>query len=54
MEDKLIALNTTCLEVEWLKNLIYKFSFVRRLVPSNTTLIDSRSAIELLKQVNVN
>jgi len=38
-------------EVEWLKLLISKFPIVRRPIPPILIYIDSRSTIELLKQV---
>jgi len=54
MMAELIALDITYSEVEWLKNLISKFSIVSRPVPLVSIHIDSRSTIELLKQVFVN
>ena len=52
IESKLIALNTTCSEAEWLKNLLSKFSIMPRLILSISVLTDSRSTIEILKQDN--
>jgi len=54
MEIELIALNTICSEAEWLKDLIYAFFIMPRLIPLISINTDSRSTIELLKQVNVN
>ena len=47
----LITLDTTYLEVEWLKNLICE-CIVSRPVPPISIHTDSKSTIELLKQVN--
>jgi len=53
-EFELIALDTTCSEAEWLKDLISEFSFMPKLILLISIHTDSRFAIELLKQVNVN
>ena len=54
MESELIALDTTCSEVEWIKDLFSEFSFVSRPILPISVHIDSRSTIEILKQDNAN
>jgi len=54
MKYELIALNTTCLEVEWLNDIMSEFSIVSRLILSISVHTDSRSTIEILKQENDN
>jgi len=54
MEAKLIALDATCSEAEWLKDLIFEFPIVSRHVPPISIHTDSKSSIELVKQINVN
>jgi len=54
MESELIALNTTYLEAEWLKDLLSEFYIVPRLILSISVYTDSRSTVEILKQENVN
>jgi len=49
MKSELIALDTTCLKVEWLKELLSEFYSVSRPI-----LLDLRSTIEILKQKNSN
>jgi len=46
MESKLIALNTTCLEAEWLKDLA-KFYIVSRPILPISIHTGSRSTIEI-------
>ena len=53
IEAELIALDTTCSEVEWLKDLISAFLIVLRPVPPISIHTDSKSSIGLLKQINV-
>jgi len=54
MKSELIALDTTCIEAEWLKDLVSGLPLVCNLVPQISIHTDSRSTIELLKQVHVN
>jgi len=53
MEAELIVLDTAYSEVEWLKDLIHEFPIVPRHVPPIFIHTNSRSTIELLKQVNM-
>ena len=54
MESELIALDTTCTEAEWLKDLLSELPLVPKPSPPISIHSDSRSTIELLKQVHVN
>ena len=54
IESELITLNTTCLKVEWLEDLLYEFYIVSRPILSISDHTDSRSTIEILKQENTN
>ena len=54
MEFELIALDTTCSEVEWLKDVLSEFSIVSRFILSILVHIDSRSTIKILKKENAN
>jgi len=54
IESELIALNTTCSEVEWLKNFLSEFSIVPRLIFLISVHTYSRSTIEIVKQENAN
>ena len=54
IESELIALNTTCFEAKWLKDLLFEFSIVPRPILSISVHTDSRSTIEILKQDNAN
>ena len=49
MDVKLIALDTTCLEAKWLKNLVSELSISSELDPAISIHTDSRTTIELLK-----
>jgi len=49
MECELIALDTTCLEAEWLKDLLSECYIVSRLILSISVHTDSRFTIEILK-----
>ena len=53
MESELIALDKTCSEAEWLKDLLSEFSIVLRPILSVSVHTDSRSTIEILKEDNV-
>jgi len=53
-ESELIALDTTYLKVEWLKDLLSEFYIVPRPILPISVHTDSRSAIEILKQENAN
>jgi len=44
----------TCSEAEWLKDFLFEFSIVLRLMLSISVHTDSRSTIEILKQENAN
>ena len=54
IESELIALDTTCSEAEWLKDLLSKFSIIPKLIISISVHTNSRSTIEILKQDNAN
>ena len=54
MESKLIVMDTTCLEAEWLKDLLSEFYIVPRSILPISILTNSRSTIEILKQENAN
>ena len=49
MESELIALDTTILEAEWLKDILSEFYIVPRPILSISVHTDSRSTIEILK-----
>ena len=54
MESELIALDATCHEVEWLKDILSEFSIVPRLMLPISIYTNSRFRIEILKQENAN
>jgi len=54
MKFKLIALDTTCLEVKWLKDLLSEFYIVPITILSISVHTDSKSIIEILKKENTN
>jgi len=54
MESEFIALDTTCLEAEWLKDLLPEFYIVPKPIFSISVHTDSRSTTETLKQENSN
>jgi len=54
IESELITLDATCLETEWLKDLLSEFYVVPRLILPISVHTDSRSTIEILKQENTN
>ena len=54
MESKLITLNITCTEAEWLKDLLSEFFIVPKPILPISVHTDSRSTIEILKQDNAN
>jgi len=54
MEAEFIALDTICSKVEWLKNLISELPLIFLHVPAISFHIDSRAAIDLLKQETIN
>ena len=54
MESELIALDTTCSEAEWLKDLLSEFSIVPKPILPISVHTDSRSTIKILKQDNAN
>ena len=49
MDSELIALDTTCLKAEWLKNLLSEFYIVPRPILQISVHTESRSTIEILK-----
>ena len=53
MEFKLVALDTTCSEAEWLKDLLSKFSIVHKSILSISIHTNSRSTIEISDPVGV-
>ena len=54
MESEFISLDTTCLEAEWLKDLLPEFYIVPKPIFSISAHTDSRSTTETLKQENSN
>jgi len=54
MEPELIALDTTCTEVEWLKDLLLEFSILPKHILPISVHTDSKSTIEILKYDNAN
>ena len=54
MESEFIALDTTCSEAEWLKDLLSEFSIVPRPILPISVHTNSRSTIEILNQDNAN
>lgn len=54
MESELIALDTTCIEAEWIKNLILDIPLINRPVPAISIHCDNRAVIELIKQAHTN
>ena len=54
MKFELITLNTTYLEAELVKNLLFELYIVPRPILSISVHTDSRSIIEILKQENAN
>ena len=54
MEFELIALDTTCSEAEWLKDLLSEFSIVPKPILPISVHTDSRSTNKILKQYNAN
>jgi len=49
MESEFIALDTTCSEAEWLKDVLSEFYIVLRPILPILVRTDSRSTIEILK-----
>jgi len=54
MEFELIALDTTCSETEWLKDLLFEFSIMHKLILLISVHTDLRSTIEILIQDKAN
>jgi len=54
MESDLITLDTTCLKVVWLKDLLFEFYIMPIPILSISVHTNSRSTIEFLKQENTN
>ena len=53
-DAELIALDTTCLEAEWLRNLLLDLSFLFKIVPPVHVHCDSTAVLDLLAQETVN
>ena len=49
MKSELIVLDITCLEAEWLKDILAEFYIVPRSILPISILTNSRSTIEILK-----
>jgi hypothetical protein len=54
MEAELIALDTTCIEVEWLKELLSDIPLISQSIPSILINCDSRAAIGFCKKKLIN
>jgi len=54
MESELIALDTTCLKAEWLKDFLFEFYIMLRPILSISVHTDSKFTIEILKKANSN
>ena len=54
IESEMIALNTTNIEVEWLKNLLTEITLLEKSLPAISIHCDCRSAIDKVHQVNAN
>jgi hypothetical protein len=54
MESEMIALDTTSIEAEWLKDLLNEIPFVEKPLPAISIHCDCRSAIDKCHQENVN
>ena len=50
MEAELIALDTTCTEVEWLKELLSDIPLIPSPIPAISIHCDSRAAIDFCKK----
>ena len=53
-ESELTALDTTCIEAKWLKNLLLDISLVKNPIPVISIHCDNRAVIELVRQVHTN
>ena len=49
MGSEIIALDTTCTEAEWLKDVLTEFSILSKLILPISVHTDLRSTIEILK-----
>ena len=54
MELEMIALNTTSIEIEWLKDLLTEISLLEKSLPVISIHCDCRSAINKYHQKNAN
>jgi hypothetical protein len=54
MESELIALDTTCSEAEWLRNLLLDLPIVEKPLPAISVHCDCKAVIDLLKQSHTN
>ena len=54
MEAELIALDTTCTEAEWIKNLLAEIPLVSKPMPAISIHCDSKAVIESVRQSHLN
>jgi len=54
MKFALIILDTTCIEAEWLKDLLSEFSIVHKAILPISVYTNLKSIIEILKQDSEN
>ena len=54
MEVELIALDTTCTEIKWIKNLISELSLISKLVSAISIHCDNKAIIKLTNQKSTN
>ena len=54
MKFKFIALDSTCSEAEWLKNLLSEILLISSPIPSISIYYDSRAAIDFYKKIFIN
>jgi hypothetical protein len=53
-ESELIALDTTCTEAEWIKNLLLDIPLVKKPMPAISIHCDNKAVIELVRQAHNN
>lgn len=53
-EAELIALDTTCMEAEWLQNLLLDLTFLLNNIPPVSIHFDSKNVLDMLEQKNIN
>ena len=54
MEVEVIALDTTCIEAEWVKNLMSELLLIPKLVLAISIHYDNKAVIELINQKSTN